>query len=139
MIDRLIPRCVPVTLALTLALSLGACAGPQVESQGSSRTAAAYSINTLTASLPEWVTPQAVAAAAEQTMRDRGYAVTSSVATTDSARVVGREPNAGAFKKFIVKGEWTRNGSKVTVSYEPFGDQVRSRAILDGVLARLGL
>lgn len=126
--------------SLTLALfALPACTGPEVQSQGVSRTDASYSITTLTATLPEWVTPQAVAAAAEQTMRDRGYAVTSSVATTDSARVVGREPNAGAFKKFVVKGTWTRTGSKVTVSYEPIGDQVRSRALLDGVLARLGL
>lgn len=130
------------TLACTAAAALlvvPSCATEQVETQGASRTSASYTLPKLSTSLPEWVTPRAVAAAAEQTLRDRGYAVTSSTATTDRIKVVARAPNTGPLKRYVVKGEWTRNGSSVSVKCDPLGDEVRSRAILDGILARLGL
>lgn len=131
-------RCARIAV-IASAVSLASCASQEVESQGASRTSASYTIPSLTTSLPEWVTPQAVAAAAEQTLRDRGYTITSSSATTDRVKVVAREPNTGPLKRYVVKAEWTRSGSAVSVKCDPLGDQVRSRAILDGILSRLGL
>lgn len=133
-------RSIAVALgASALMGALGACATTEVQTQGDSRTQASYTLPKLTASLPEWVTPRAVAAAAEQTLRDRGYSVLSSAATTDSVKVVAKAPGTGPLKKHVVRASWNRSGSTVTVKSEPFGDETRSRAILDGILARLGL
>lgn len=129
----------PATVILASLCALASCNSAEVQTQGSRETEASYAMRSLTAALPEWVTPQAVAAAAEQTFRDRGYSVTSAVATTDSVRVVAREPNTGTLRKLIVTASWNRAGSSVSVVATPLGDQVRSRVILDGVLARLGL
>lgn len=115
------------------------CSTTETQTQGSSRTAASYSFPSLSASLPEHVTPQAVAAAAEQALRQRGYSITSSTSTSDSARVVARAPNTGPLKKIIVRASWTRTGSTVSVTERPLGDDVRARAVLDGLLANLGL
>lgn len=125
--------------AVLAPLWLASCTSAEVQKQGTHQTEASYALRSLTAALPEWVTPQAVAAAAEQTFRDRGYAVTSAVSTTDSVRVVAREPNTGSLKKIVVSATWHGGGSSVSVTSMPLGDQLRSRAILDGVLARLGL
>ncbi|MCW5769735.1 MAG: hypothetical protein KIT19_13740 [Phycisphaeraceae bacterium] len=133
------PRRPAMRCAIIALLVAAGCNSADVQTQGSRQTEASYSVRSLTASLPEWVTPQAVAAAAEQTFRDRGYTVSSAVATTDSVRVVAREPNTGPLKKHIVQATWNRAGSSVSVTTTPLGDQVRSRAILDGVLSRLGL
>lgn len=133
-------RTLAVLAAAVLApLWLASCTSAEVQKQGTHQTEASYALRSLTAALPEWVTPQAVAAAAEQTFRDRGYTVASAVTTTDSVRVVAREPNSGSLKKLVVTATWHGAGSSVSVTSKPLGDQVRSRAILDGVLARLGL
>ena len=63
----------------------------------------------------------------------------SSSSTTDSVKVVAKAPGTGPWKKHVVRASWNRSGSSVTVKSEPFGDETRSRAILDGILARLGL
>ncbi|MBX3366917.1 MAG: hypothetical protein KF912_06330 [Phycisphaeraceae bacterium] len=136
--SRQLRRSVMHCAIISLLVAAG-CNSAEVQTQGSRQTEASYSVRSLTAALPEWVTPQAVAAAAEQTFRDRGYTVSSAVATTDSVRVVAREPNTGTLRKHIVKATWNRAGSSVSVTTTPLGDQVRSRAILDGVLSRLGL
>lgn len=133
------PATIGVTLLALSTSALASCTSAEVQKQGSHQTEASYALRSLTAALPEWVTPQAVAAAAEQTFRDRGYAVTSAVSTTDSVRVVAREPNTSSLKKIVVTATWHGGGSSVSVTSMPLGDQVRSRAILDGVLARLGL
>ncbi len=130
------------TAILLFAIGAGAlvsCNSAEVQTQGSRETEASYSLRSLTSALPEWVTPQAVAAAAEQTFRDRGYSVVTSSSTTDSAKVVAREPGKGPLKKHVITASWNRAGSSVSVVSKPFGDQTRSRAILDGVLGRLGI
>ncbi len=135
-----ITAALPAVLSVAALMgSLGACATTEVQTQGDSRTQASYTLPKLSASLPEWVTPRAVAAAAEQTLRDRGYAVTSSSVTTDSVKVIAKEPNTGPLKRHVVKASWNRSGSTISVKSDPFGDETRSRAILDGILARLGL
>ena len=132
-------RTISFSLLVMCAAGLVSCNTAEVQTQGSRETEAAYSLRSLTSSLPEWVTPQAVAAAAEQTFRDRGYSVVSSDSTTDSAKVVAREPGKGPLKKHVVTASWNRAGSSVSVVSKPLGDQIRSRAILDGVLGRLGV
>lgn len=132
-------RTIAFSLLVMCAAGLVSCNTAEVQTQGSRETEAAYSLRSLTSSLPEWVTPQAVAAAAEQTFRDRGYSVVSSDSTTDSAKVVAREPGKGPLKKHVVTASWNRAGSSVSVVSKPLGDQIRSRAILDGVLGRLGV
>lgn len=135
----LIARAALLSLCASCLLSLVGCATTEVQTQGDSRTQASYTLPKLTASLPEWVTPRAVAAAAEQTLLDRGYAVLSTSATTDSVKVIGKAPGTGPLKKHVIRASWNRSGSSVTVKSEPFGDETRSRAILDGILSRLGL
>ena len=103
-------RSIAVALgASALMGALGACATTEVQTQGDSRTQASYTLPKLTASLPEWVTPRAVAAAAEQTLRDRGYSVLSSAATTDSVKVVAKAPGTGPLKKHVVRASWNRS------------------------------
>ncbi|MBX3361147.1 MAG: hypothetical protein KF705_06870 [Phycisphaeraceae bacterium] len=59
--------------AIISLLVAAGCNSAEVQTQGSRQTEASYSVRSLTAALPEWVTPQAVAAAAEQTFRDREF------------------------------------------------------------------
>ncbi|MCC6677416.1 MAG: DUF3568 family protein [Phycisphaerales bacterium] len=110
-----------------------------VESQGKSRTSAAYSTGTLSADLPSTVRVQAVIAAAESALRDRGYTIGTRRAAEDSGFVEGKLPRPGLLEKTKVEARVSGGGTRVLVKVEPWGDEAASRAILDDLLKRLGM
>lgn len=108
--------------------------------QGESRILAGYNFATVEADLPDRARPQAVVAAGEAALRHRGYSVSSSQSTADSGSVEGKPPHGGFFAGSTEV--WVRlgaYGTRVGVKVGLLGDEVESRAILDDMLARLGL
>jgi hypothetical protein len=97
-----------------------------------------YAVDTLHSQLPEIVPPQSVRAAAERTLRARGYTITTSEATNDRTRVVARPPDARLFKRVIVGSSLAPQGTRVSVHIEPGGNETTSRDMLDSILTLLG-
>lgn len=137
-----------LTAARALALSVAAllCAAVFIgcetttARQGSSQILAGYNIGTLEADLPEQTRPQAVIAAGEAALRHRGYSVTSNTSTADRGSVEAKPPHGGFFDG--TTEVWARLGSygtRVGVKVGLAGNETESRAILDEILARLGL
>lgn len=136
-------RSVRASLLALFAL-LTACAAEPV-AQGDSRTPAAYSMGALKAVLPDSRRVQAVTAAADASLRARGYAVTATRATADSGHVYAKSPvRPGPFSlspaTYVdVSAQIVASGTEVSIKVGDFGDEPESRAILDDVLRRLGL
>lgn len=131
-------------LVSVLAASLGigtmlAACGTETAQQGSSDLTAAYRMRTLSTVLPGSARVPAVIAAAEETVRARGYSVESSAATEDAGRLVVRPPRTSDFPKMTIEASAVGHGTRVTFTVSPFGDEEMSRSVLDGVLQRLGL
>lgn len=122
-------------------LALAALPGckASVEQQGHTGTLAKYSGGVLSADLASTVRVQAVIAAAESAMRDRGYTIGARRASEDSGFVEAKLPRPGLFERTQVSSKVTAGGTRVSVKVEPWGDEAASRAILDDVLKRLGL
>ena len=129
-----------IALTLVFAAILMAGCKARVEQAGTRRdVAAAYRIRTLSADLPGDISVHAAAAAAHSALRGRGYVITRSEVTADSARIEARAHGAGAFDKTVVQARPASDGAvRITVTAEPLGDERASRAILDAMLARLG-
>jgi hypothetical protein len=100
---------------------------------------ATYQYRRLRTDIPGSVRVPAAIAAAESSLRNRGYAVRSSTATEDRGRVEAVPPDAGLFEEVVVSAAAVGGATRVDIVIEPMGDQVRSRAIMDGILSRLGL
>jgi hypothetical protein len=120
------------------AVLLGACA-TQPRLQGRSETLAAHSGRTLSAELPDRVRVPGVLAAVAGALEDRGYSIESRRVTADSGRIIARRPSAPAPERVVVRSRLTARAVGITITLEPFGDEVAARAILDDVLGRLGL
>jgi hypothetical protein len=134
---RAIRAAIVVAIGLPLAL-IGCKAKPGA--QGTDRTIlAAYGVRKLRTELPSSVRVPAVVAAADGALRDRGYGVMSSHATEDSGRVVGEARGGGPLQSVVVLSRVVPDGTRVEVLLKPWGDEERSRAILDDILVRLGL
>ncbi len=118
----------------------GACQ-PSVATQGKGRNVlATYQFRTLEARLGPEVEVLTVRAAAEQTLRARGYVVTRVNGDNDACRVEARSSGMDDWDRLVVES-WVAEGplgTKVSVTCEPWGDERVSRAVLDGVLVRLG-
>jgi hypothetical protein len=128
-------------LALAALPSLAACA-TRSDRHGDDRSIrAVYTFGTLSCELPSTVPVLTAAAAAETTLRRRGYVITESGGTSDQARIVARigGRDHGDDETTIIQSRVSRTGTMLTIHSGPLGDEVASRAILDGVLASLGL
>jgi len=126
-----------VAAALVVAGMSGCRATPAY--QGGQRSVlATYRFRRLTADLPPTVRVQAVVAAARQALAHRGYAVTPGT-TEDSGRVLATAPSAGMLESVEVSARIVPDGTRVEIIIDPLGNQVESRAILDAILARLGM
>jgi hypothetical protein len=97
-----------------------------------------YRYRGLTADLPPSVRVPAVVAAAQSVFRDRGYAIRSVAATEDSGHVEAVPPDPGVLESMSVSVTLAGGGPRIKIISEPLGNQVRSRIILDAILARLG-
>ena len=123
--------------AATLVPSLVACS-PQLSSHGREHITAAYSLGTLTCDLPDSVRVPAIIAAAEGALRGRGYSISSKASTDDRGRVYARAPRDSRVEGVSIEARVTSTGHEVSIHFDPLGDDSRSRALLDDVLARLG-
>jgi hypothetical protein len=97
-----------------------------------------YQAKSLQSELPGSVPPQSVRAAAERTLSARGYTVTTSEATNDRARVVGRPPDGRLFRRVVVGSSLSAGGTRVAVTIEPGGNETTAREILESMLTLLG-
>ncbi|MFG0286013.1 MAG: hypothetical protein ACF8R7_16470 [Phycisphaerales bacterium JB039] len=107
--------------------------------QGHSEILASYSGRTLKAELPDRVRVPGTLAAAAGALIDRGYTLESREVTDDSGRIVALRPDAGTLERVVVRSRLTPRAVGISITLEPWGDEVLSRAILDDVLARLAL
>jgi hypothetical protein len=100
---------------------------------------ATYSFPALRARLPEEARVPAVIAAAEETLRRRGYSIARADATEETGQVVARPPRTSDYPTVTLVGTRVATGTLVEVRVSPLGDKELSRSVLDGTLQRLGL
>jgi len=140
---------------LRLVMALGAvgvvmgsvgCQRPTYREQGGTLTVYGVYANGVLASLtpPETRVP-AVMAAAEETLRRRGYTITRRDITEDLGVLRAEPPHAVVRSPVTVRDPVTvravleRDGTMVTVRVGRLGNEAASRAILDEMLRRVGL
>lgn len=128
----------PLVVALGVA-ALGGCTRPAVEGQGRrGEVMAGYTVEGLSAKLPATVSVLAVRAAAEAELRGRGYVITDSTGSQDRASIRARgagEPRSGTTE---VSVRLVPRATQIDVDPGWLGDEASARALLDGVLRRLG-
>lgn len=120
------------------ALASAGCSVHQGE-QGERGVSAAYRCPTLRADLPASARVPAVMAAAESAMLSRGYAIRSRSITADRGTIEALAPHADADESITIIASVAGEGSRCRVTVGKWGDEAVSRAILDGILVRLGL
>lgn len=84
------------------------------------------------------VPPQRALAAAEATLRDRGYFIKSSGSVADRGRLVAEPPNVGGRRMTIDATDQGDESTLLRLAADPFGDEILCRITLDGILERLG-
>lgn len=117
----------------------GGCKTPVPLPQGKSGVMATYEGQTLHCVLPAAARVPAVVAAAEATARARGYSVSESNSTEEIGVVVAKPPRTVTVPQARITVKRVFQGTKVEVTYEPWGDSASSRVMLDGILQRLDL
>lgn len=136
MSDRLHRRAACLLLGL---LALTGCRASEGFA-GRSGVAASYRLGTLTADLPDEVRVRSVLAAADATLRARGYSVVGEQATADRGWARGSPP-AGSLLELEDVTIWSRlsrTGTRLGVDVKPIGAEAQARAIMDDLLRRLG-
>lgn len=118
-------------------LALNGCEATPKQQGSQSQLTATYKMGALSAVIPAKV--PAVMAAAEQTLRDRGYAIESSASTTEQGGIIARPPayNLGKTMKIDVAST-AADETTITLSTYPW-DETLLRITLDRILARLGM
>ena len=134
-----VSRLNPGLWCVVLAVAAAGCASEPKPAGSDRELTAVYVGGTLRTDLGGAIRAPAVAAAAGEALRDRGYAVTGSKVTEDAAEVSGRAPGAGRFETVTISARAWGDGTRVRIEYGLWGDQARSRALMDAVLSRLGL
>lgn len=99
-----------------------------------------YAMGTLSTILGPEVSVPTLRAAAENTLRARGYVITDSTGTADSMRVKGasRSGSEGRLEPTVISARVTYSNTSLDVASGTFGDEAASRAILDDLLRRVG-
>lgn len=122
-----------------LVLASGGCHGVVGPQGRGGQVEGTYYGGTLWADVPASVRVRGIVAAADQGLRDRGYAVKRVAATDEAGKVTAEPPRAGLLESVEVSVRRTADATRIGVVVKPMGDQDRSRAIMDAVLARLGM
>ena len=123
----------------TLHFALFSCAHPVQEHRGrAGDVIAEQNGSRLEAILPAAVDVPAARAAAEQTLRARGYVITETYGTLDRANV--EASGTGDNRTSTTTFEAWRASSGTRVRFDPGlgGDAAASRSLLDELIARLG-
>lgn len=137
-------KCAVVSLfvmALLVAGVGGGCAKPVVQGQGTGgQVQAAWYLGRLEAKVGPEVGVPTVRAAAEQTLRSRGYTIESSTGTRDAFRVVAWGMSDRRRERTEITGALTASGTKIAIEPEDVSSagETTARAVLDEVLRRLG-
>jgi hypothetical protein len=128
------------SLALVIGLfaTLPACEST-TSTVGQSETQAVYSMGSLQVELPPRFDVLTVTAAAEVTLRERGYTITHKSANADRAAFYGRAATVGAIPQADVVVSQTAGGTGLSLKVGVFGDEVASRVLMEAILAKLGL
>lgn len=125
-----------------LSFSLFSCARPIQERRGRAGDVIAEQYgDCIEAILPSAIDVPTARAAAEQTLRARGYVITESSGTLDRAKVQasGTGDNRSSTTTFEA---WRAGGGEgnARIRFDPglFGDAAAARSLLDELIARLG-
>ena len=135
---NLFPVALSRTVALLALLALPACS-PEAKVQGNQDTVATYHGMTLRANLPAESRVPAVIAAAEETLRARGYSITTSDSTEEKGEIIAHPPRYNNFPRILIESSRGVSSTVVDLRVEPFGDQDLCRSVLDGMLQRMGM
>ncbi len=125
-------------LLVVLGASLAGCQTSSRE-EGSSRTVAAYSFGDLDADLPMSCRVPAVIAAADATLRRRGYSVSSGATTEDRGEVRGEPAPQSDAPSVRIDAYVVPGATRISIKVGFLGNETLSRAILDEILQRFGL
>lgn len=128
----------PPPLLLLAALALSGCRATPAYQGSNQQVLATYHYRNLSADLPPDTRIPAIAVAARATLLERGYSIESESITEDHADFSAVPPNPDLFESLDVTIKQTNGGPQVRVTAQPLGDQPKSRAILEGILAKLG-
>ncbi len=124
---------------LAFPLFAASCARPIQEHRGRAGDVIAEQHGSrLEAILPSAVDVPAARAAAEQTLRARGYVITETYGTLDRARVDASGTGDNRTSTTTFEAWRGSNGTRVRFDPGVFGDASASRSLLDELIARLG-
>lgn len=100
---------------------------------------ATSSFGTLEARIPEPIPVRSVLAAAEGTMRDRGYTIVSRRTTDELGRLEARPPSRTLGGRWIVEARAVGSGeTALSVRGRGWDDDGAARILMDAILQRLG-
>lgn len=136
--SRILPLLSLSLAAFAAAALLSGCA-TQPRLQGHTDVLATHSGRTLAAELPDPIRVPGALAAAAEALLSRGYTIENRQVTADYGRVIARRPSAPAPERVVIRSQLTPRAVGLTITLEPFGNEVIARAILDDTLARLAL
>lgn len=119
--------------------AMSACARPVPEHRGRDNSILAQTYGSrIEAMLPASVPVPAARAAAQATLRGRGYVITETFGTDDNAQILAS--GTGERRSDSTSVRLWRAGQGTWVSVDPglWGDVAPARSILDEIIARLG-
>ncbi len=125
-------------LPLLALLLLSACQS-SYRPQGTSGTVGTYSYGRASVRIADPIRIHTIIAAANASLRSRGYTIESTESTADGGTIIGRQPDFKSFEKLIVSAQLAPGAVEISITRQPFGDEERSRALMDSILQRLGL
>lgn len=125
--------------ALVLALLPLAACRPTPAYQGSTQQIlATYRYRTLSSDLPPETRIPSIAAAGRATLLERGYSIQSESTTEEHAELSAVRPDPDFLETMEIEVVAADSGPRIRITVEPLGDQPKSRAVLEGILAKLG-
>lgn len=132
-------RRVAVSALCTLYLALSpSCARPAEPAGRDGQVMVETYGGRVEARFPADVSLPALRAAAESTLRARGYVITDSTGGATRFRTVAAAPSERGGESVTVEGWPVPGGSRLRVEPGLFGDETAARSLVDAVLARLG-
>lgn len=121
------------------ALAPAACS-PKPEPFGDHGVTTYWAWGEVSTNLPPPWDQKTAAVAAEDALRSKGYIIEGRTSLdADPCRIFGRPGRGDATEETIVTVSSSGGGTRIAIFVRPTGDEGESKAILRGILARLGL
>ncbi len=132
--------------AAAMLLAVIATSGCQTttQTQGSTGVTTRFNGSTLRADLPLNIGVAKVIAASKKVLEDRYFVIVDTQVNADSGFVTGRPPRTNDFPRVKIAAEnaVTQEGqpvTRLTIGFQPMGDEFSSRDIMGKILTELGL